>query len=82
MPLDRKSITLSINFQANVLIIVEPLLVPTEPEKGFALLLLPDFEPPILPNLEILSSLAHFLKPTFREEDCSPDSKNRKHPTK
>jgi hypothetical protein len=65
------------------LLLIEPfLLVPTEPEKGFALLLLPDFEPPVLPNLEMLSSLAHFLKPTFREKDCSPDSKSRKHPTK
>jgi hypothetical protein len=40
-----------------------------EPEKGFALLLLPDFEPPVLPNLEMLSSLAHFLRPYFREKD-------------
>ena len=56
--------------------IIEPLLVPTEPEKGFALLLLPDFELPVLPNLEMLSSLAHFLKPTFRKEDCSPASKS------
>jgi hypothetical protein len=70
-------------FLAIVLIfIVEPLLVPTEPEKGFALLLLPDFELPVLPNLEMLSSLAHFLKPTFREEDCSPARKSCKHPTK
>jgi hypothetical protein len=53
-----------------------------EPEKGCALLLLPDFEPPVLPNLEMLSSLAHFLKPTFREEDCTPGSKSCKHPTK
>jgi hypothetical protein len=63
-------------YLAIVLIIVGPLLVPTEPEKGFALLLLPDFEPPVLPNLEMLSSLAHFLKPTFREEDCSARNTN------
>jgi hypothetical protein len=69
-------------YLAIVLIIVGPLLVPTEPEKGFALLLLPDFEPPVLPNLEMLSSLAHFLKPTFREEDCSPGSKGCKYPSK
>jgi hypothetical protein len=48
------------------------LLVPTEQDKGLALLLLPDFEPPILPNLEMFSSLPQFLKPTFREKDCSP----------
>jgi hypothetical protein len=42
---------------------------PIEPEKGFALLLLPDFESPFLPNLEMLSSLAHFLRPNFREKD-------------
>jgi hypothetical protein len=54
---------------------------PTEPEKGFPLLLLPDFVPPVLPNLEMLFSLAHFLKPTFREEDCGPASKSCKHPT-
>jgi hypothetical protein len=70
-------------FLAIVLIfIVEPLLVPTEPEKGFALLLLPDFELPVLPNLEMLFSLAHLLKPTFREEDCSPGSKSCKYPSK
>ena len=64
------------------LLLIEPfLLVPTEPEKGFALLLLPDFEPPVLPNLEMLSSLAHFLKPSFREEECSPGSKSCKNPT-
>ena len=57
-------------FRAIVLIlIVEPSLVPTEPEKGFALLLLPDFELPVLPNLEMLSSSAHFLRPYFREKD-------------
>ena len=70
-------------FLAIVLIfIVEPLLVPTEPEKGFALLLLPDFELPVLPNLKMLSSLAHFLKPTLREEDCSTGSKSCKQPAK
>jgi hypothetical protein len=57
------------------------LLVPTEPEKGFALLLLPYFEPTVLPNLEMLSSLAHSLKPIFREEDCSPSSKSCKRST-
>ena len=62
--------------------IIEPLLVPTEPEKGFALPLLPDFELPVFPNLEMLSSLAHFLKPTFREEDCNPGSKSGRHSTK
>src|ERR1700760_2234647 len=60
---------------------VEPLLVPAEPEKGFALLLLPDFELPVLPNLEMLSSLAHFFKPTLGQEDSSPGSKSCKHPT-
>jgi hypothetical protein len=70
-------------FLAIVLIfVIEPLLVPTEPEKGFALLLLPDFESPVLPNLKMLSSLALLLKPTLREEDCSPGSKSCKHPTK
>ena len=55
---------------------------PTEQKKGFALLLLPDFELPVLPNLEMLSSLAHFLKPTFRKEDCSTASNSCKHPSK
>jgi hypothetical protein len=65
-----------------LIFISEPLLVPTEPEKGFALLLLPDFELSVLPNLKMLSSLAHFLKPTLGEEHCAPGSKSCKHPTK
>jgi hypothetical protein len=51
-----------------VYFLIEPFfLIVAEPEKGFALPILPDFEIPVLPSFEMLSSLAHFLKPTFRE---------------
>jgi hypothetical protein len=50
------------------LLLIEPFsLVVAEPEKGFALQVLPGFELPVLPNSVMLSLLAHFLKPTFRE---------------
>jgi hypothetical protein len=52
-----------------------------ESEKGFALLLSPDSVTPVLPNLEMLSSLAQSLKPTFCEEDCGSGTDNRKRPT-
>jgi hypothetical protein len=42
-------------------------LVAAELEKGFTLQVLPGFELPVLPNAVMRSSLAHFLKPTFRE---------------
>jgi hypothetical protein len=51
------------------LLLIEPFCCPFEPEKGFALLLLPDFQSPLLPNLKMLSSSAHLLRPYFREKD-------------
>jgi len=50
-----------------VYFLIEPFfLIVAEPEKGFALPILPDFDIPVLPSFEMLSSLPHFLKLTFR----------------
>jgi hypothetical protein len=48
--------------------LIEPFsLVAAEPEKGFSLHVPPNFELLVLRNFQMLSSLADFLKPTFRE---------------